>query len=244
MSNQIITLSKFEEIRFGMRSARAIISTLDELNSILHFCQEHTVKFLITRVDTHEISVVQALEKNGFQLMDTLIYYKRDLSIPYPSISSDYEVVYASLDDLEEIQSVTRKTFKGYMNHYLADARLDPQKCDEVYVDWAARSCKKETADEMILVKQENRIMGYLTLRNKTSQEVEGPLFAVSPESQGQGVGRILMLAGLDWARKQGGDYFVIPTQITNRASQTLWVKLGFEMENSYYTFHKWFDER
>lgn len=234
-------LSALDEKRFGIRSARGVITGRENISAVLGFCREQGVKFLIARCDTREIATAQELERQGFLLMDTLVYYRRTLE-NLPLLPDDLIIGYAAPEDEKEIEEVAARTFRGYKNHYHSDPRLDPAKCDEIYVDWAVRSCRKEGADEIILAKAENKILGFLTVRVNNPPEVEGPLFAVSPEAQSRGVGRALMIGAFHWAKKQGASSYVTSTQITNLVSQTLWIRLGLEPDHAFYTFHKWFD--
>jgi len=234
-------LSPLDEKRFGIRSARGIIASQEDIFTVLGYCREQGVKFLIVRCDTGEIAIAQELERQGFLLMDALVYYRRMLE-NLPPLPTDLTMDYAAPGDEEEIKQVAARAFQNYKNHYHSDPRLDPARCDEIYVDWAVRSCRKEGADEIILVKAENRILGFLTVRLNSPQEVEGPLFAVSPEAQSRGVGRALMIGAFHWAKKQGASSFVTSTQIINLVSQALWIRLGLEPDHAFYTFHKWFD--
>ena len=243
MSNKLIPtpLSPLDEKRFGIRSARGVIAGQEDISAVLGFCREQGVKFLIVRCDTREIAIAQELERQGFLLMDALVYYRRTLE-NLPLLPDDLIIGYAGPEDEKEIEEVAARTFRGYKNHYHSDPRLDPARCDEIYVDWAVRSFRKEDADEIILAKVENKIMGFLTVRVNNPQEVEGPLFAVSPEAQSRGVGRALMIGAFHWAKKQGARTFVTSTQIINLVSQALWIRLGLEPDHAFYTFHKWFD--
>ncbi|MBZ0288565.1 MAG: GNAT family N-acetyltransferase, partial [Anaerolineae bacterium] len=64
----------------------------------------------------------------------------------------------------------------------------------------------------------------------------------VDPALQGKGVGRGLMIGALLWFEARGIAKMLISTQVTNVASQKVWVRLGFEPSHAFYTFHKWFD--
>lgn len=72
-------LSALDEKRFGIRSARGVITGQENISAVLGFCREQGVKLLIARRDTREIATAQELERQGFLLMDTLVYYRRTL---------------------------------------------------------------------------------------------------------------------------------------------------------------------
>ncbi len=175
--------------------------------------------------------------------MDTLIYYRRDLRRALPRKISPIPIRAARPEDEEEVRRIAAEAFRGYGGHYHADPRLDPMKADETYRDWAVRSCRGELADEVLVAAGEGeRLSGFITLRLNGPEEVEGGLFAVSPEARGRGVSRALIVEALRWCWQRGARHMLISTQITNIAVQKVWIRAGFEPSHAYYTFHIWFD--
>ena len=242
MPTTSISLSPLDEVRFGFRAARAFVQNLTDFPLVDEFCKKEGVKFLVLRCKTDQIDLVHALEKKNFSLMDTLLYFRYVLPKEY-KFSIDKKISPVNLEDEARILEITKTAFSGYLSHYHADPRLDITKSNEGYLDWASRSCRKEIADEVLVAKSDGKINGFLTLRKNSPTEVEGPLFAVSPEAQGQGLGRSLMNSAFQWAYEQGAKEFIISTQITNLASQNLWASLGMKLYRTLYTFHKWFNE-
>jgi GNAT superfamily N-acetyltransferase len=236
-----INLSTIDQERFGIRSARATSVTAGDLPTVIDFCHSNQVVFLVARCDVNDLDAAQAMETAGFRLMDTLIYYVRDLNTALPA--GDIPVRSVRPDEANLIGRLAGDAFRSYGGHYHADPRLDRGKCDEVYTWWAYRSCvSREVADEVLAAEIDGGVAGFLTLRLNSPQEGEGPLFGVSPYVQGRGVGRSLMIGGLEWCRAKGAGRMVISTQITNLSSQKVWSRLGFEPSHGCYTFHRWFD--
>jgi GNAT superfamily N-acetyltransferase len=239
-----VYISTIDEHRFGIRTARASQVSSKILPAILDFCCKNDVILLIARCPTTDIKAAQTMEQNGFLLMDTLVYYARNLiNIPIPAGQKKTSVRPVHPSEVENVRQVAAKAFSGYFGHYHADERLDRKQCDDVYSDWAVRSCvSKKVADKVLVAAQNGTIYGFLTLRLKGSKQGEGVLFGVAPESQGRGIGRSLMIHGMQWCLSKGASRMFISTQITNFASQKLWTRLRFEVSHAYYTFHKWFD--
>jgi len=239
-----VLLSRLDEERFGYRTAKAYNITRDDLAPILSFCRTKEVELLIARCRATELDVAQAMEREGFHLMDTLIYYDFKFDkLPIPTNSSDVLVRPMRSGEQGAIKNVARYSFEGYFGHYHADERLDKSTCDEVYIDWAYRSASSEGVADVVLVASDGaRIVGFATLKMNNPDVGEGILFAVSPEAQGQGVYRAFMVKGMEWCSAQGAKRMMVSTQIINIAVQKVWARLGFEANNAYYTFHKWFD--
>lgn len=243
IDNQI-HLSAVDEERFGIRTARTYIDSESGLSYVLEASQQEGIKFLIARCPTPELRVVQSMESAGFQLMDTLVYYRRDLKKTPPADKPDQPFIRRYHDgDVDGIKAVAEQSFKGYYGHYHADPRLDPLKADEGYVSWAVRSClSREVAQEVLVAEADGEIQGFITLRMNESDEGEAVVGGVLPSAQGGGTYRAFIIHTMHWCLEQGATYTILSTQITNIAVQKVWARLGFEMHHSYYTFHKWFD--
>ena len=242
-----IELSALDEQHFGMKTARAVDISTESLAKVMAFCHEHSIKFLIARTPVTELKAVQAMEKQGFLLMDTLVYSGCDIvSRPIPT-DDDTKVKIRAFGpgDEHQIQAVAAGAFQAYDGHYHADERLDRKKCDAVYESWAVNSCTATGLADVVLVAEQNdTIVGFTTLLlNDRADEGDIRLFAVAPWAQRQGIARSLMIGAMQWCHEQGLARTIISTQITNIAMRKVWSRLGFEPLAAYYTLHKWFDE-
>ncbi len=240
-----IALSPLDEARWGVRSARALLAAAT-LPAALDFCRANEVVFLVARCAVADITAAQTMERAGFRLMDTLLYFTRIItnSASLPSPLPEAVVVRpVQPDEAGAVRDLAGRAFAGYGGHYHADERLERAACDAVYADWAYRSCQsRQVADEVLVATLDERMVGFITLRQR-GNEGDGPLYGVDPVSQGQGIGGALMAAALAWLQARGARHMVMSTQITNVASQKVWTRLGFEPSHAEYTFHKWFDE-
>jgi GNAT superfamily N-acetyltransferase len=235
-------LSALDTERWQAVTAKASDVTAAVLPRVLKFCSENAVRLLIARCPAADLAAAQAMERAGFQLMDSLVYYSRNLAGSLPDDASALRIRAHAAGDEAGVRRVASQAFAGYLGHYHADPRLDRRQCDEAYVDWAHRSCaSREVADEVLVGESDGQIMAFATLRLNSAEEGEGVLFGVAPQAQGRGVYRSLMLAGMRWCHTNGRARMVVSTQVTNFAVQKVWARLGFEPSNACHTFHKWF---
>ncbi len=241
-----IELSAIDEERFGIKTAKATGITADALPSVMDFCQANNVVFLIVRCPVSELKAAQAMERQGFLLMDTLLYYARDLEkAPLPSDKPDALVRLIRPGEQDAVKAAATEIFRDYLSHYHADERLDRAKCNEVYTSWAYRSCvSRDVADDVLVACLDDSIVGFVTLQLSSPQEGEVVVGGISPSAQGHGIYRSFIISGMDWCLSKGATRMVVSTQITNIAVQKVWVRLGFEPSGGYYTFHKWFDSQ
>ncbi len=240
----LVSLSALDEKRFGVKTAKTSPLRAGDMGRVMDFCAIHRVEFLIARCPSDELKAAQEMERLGFSLMDTLLYYSCDLKkrgVPVDSAGPALRT--AVPGDGNAVREVAKEAFRGYFGHYHADPRLDRDACDEVYTDWAYNSCiSTETADTVLIAESpEGGIAGFATMREKSEGVGEGVLFGVAPEFQGKGIYRRFMTGGMEWCIQRGLGSMVVSTQVTNTAVQKVWVRLGFEPSHSFYTFHKWF---
>lgn len=240
----MVSLSALDTERFGIVTARCPLVTATELEAALAFCRERRVDLLIARCDAADYAAVHAIESAGGRLMDTLVYYARDLSDELPPPRPSAAMVRAFRpNDAAAVRATAAQAFTGYLGHYHTDPRLNRAKADETYADWAHRSClSKEVAEQVLVADLSGQIVGFLTLRLNGSQEAEVVLNGVAPAAQRGGVYGRLLDGAMAWSRSRGASRLVISTQVTNFAVQRAWTRAGFAPLRSYYTFHLWFD--
>ncbi len=245
VSDAHIYLSAIDEQRFGIHTARISNMTSSIFPAVMDFCHSNKVILLIARCLTTELETAQAMERQGFLLMDTLVYYSRKIPAePMPSYSTRIRVRPFMDGEEQNIAGIASECFRGYTGHYHADSRLDSARCDEVYVSWALNECASRGKSREVLVADVNNILaGFLTIRVVSPDECEVGLFCVKPSFRGTDVAQSLMIYGMEWSYELGAKKILTSTQITNTASQKVWIRQGFEPNHSYYTFHKWFDD-
>ncbi len=236
-------LSPLDETRFGVRTARAMNLTLTVLPQVMDFCRAEQVQFLIARCSTQDLPAAQVMERLGFSLMDTLVYFRCGLDRPPIPERRGIPIRAAGPGDANAVGRIASEAFRGYDSHYHADPRLERAACDDLYVDWAVRSCSQtDLADEVLIAVPGGEPLGFIALKMLETGDADGRLGAVIPHAQGRGIHQALLVDSLHWCREHGRQGMVVSTQITNLASQKSWVRVGFTPYQSFYTFHKWFD--
>ncbi|MDP8255782.1 MAG: GNAT family N-acetyltransferase [Candidatus Alcyoniella australis] len=250
MSEQpAVFLSQVDSERFSVSIARAPLVSADNLDAILEFCRSNNVAMLIARCLVADLGIAQHMERLGFSLMDTLIYYRSDLQ-PLQSINgidngSDLEVRPMAPGEEQQVREVAAAAFTGYCGHYHSDPRLDRVKCDEGYQSWAHNACVSHTAGDQVLVAlRQGVIVGFVALSRTPDQGGEVRLIGIRPEVQGSGISRSLLLHSMQLCREQGLQHLLASTQLININAQKLWTGLGFKPLRAFYTFHKWFDHQ
>jgi ribosomal protein S18 acetylase RimI-like enzyme len=238
-----IFISDIDKERFGVKTARIVGLKADRLPSILNFCEKEKVSLLIARCSLTDLEAAQAMEKDGFLLMDTLVYYNFDLT--KRTVPDDNGVVHVRpihIDEEDEVISVARESFRGYFGHYHADQRLDKSKCDEAYADWARKAFASRQSENFLVGEIKGRIIAFCVLRINSPGEGEMFLGGIHPDFQGQGIYHSFLCKGMKWCHSKKAEKMIISTQLQNISVQKVLIKLGFEICRGYYTYHKWFN--
>lgn len=242
-----VRLSPLDTARWGVVTATAGAVTAESLPGVLEFANLHAVTLLVARCSAADLVAARAMEAAGFRLMDALVVYARDVGaanagdLAAGTVAGDAAVRLAREDEAAEVRAVARAAFRGYGGHYHADPRLDREACDEVYADWAHRSCASPgVADGVLVAEVDGRVAAFATLRFNSATEGEGVLFGVAPGARGRGLYPLLMGAGLRFCAERGRTRMVVSTQITNLTVQRAWIRLAFEPCRAEYTFHRW----
>ncbi|MGZ3771516.1 MAG: GNAT family N-acetyltransferase [Bdellovibrio sp.] len=230
--------SPLESQRFNVKAGKIKVSSPKDVTPIVVDAKGQGYQFLSCRVPTTDVFLFQELEKNGFFLTDTLIYYKRstkDLKNESEWRSGIHEPNFA-----DEISSVAEKAFEGYPSHYAMDLKLNQQAVGEIYKDWAKRSCLDRSMATDVLAKfEENKIISFVSLKSHKDY-ADVMLAAVHPKHQGKGLLQELLSASVNWAAKMGHKEIFYSTQIQNIAAQKSLVRQKWEPSHSFYTLHCW----
>jgi ribosomal protein S18 acetylase RimI-like enzyme len=235
--------SVIDEERFGVRTARAFVTSVDEAARVVLACATDRTELLVVRCPAANLAVVQALEEAGARLMDTLLYYSRDVAgLALPGENPLIEIRMASPDDSVALGRLARLSFRGYSGHYHADPRLDRDRCDEVYASWAEHSATSVADSAPVFIAlNDGSPVGFITVRMNSPTEAEIVLNAVSTQAQKRGIYPALVARALHWSRNNKATQVIVSTQVTNLAAQKVWCRLRFEPSDSYYTLHLWF---
>ncbi len=236
-------LSPDDTARWRVRSAKAFVTSRDEVRTLVDSCRRCAVRLAIVRCPAEETPTAQALESEGMRLMDTLVFFARSLH-DWPSWPRPQGVATRDLEpaDIAIVERIAREAFRGYGSHYHADERLDPAQCDDLYVDWSLRLCQPaDYPSHVLLATVDGEPAGYMAFRQRPGEDAEAILGGVLDKARRRGVYGALLADGLTWLSARGAENAMLSTQIANVAVQRVWTRFGFEPHHALYTFHGWF---
>jgi RimJ/RimL family protein N-acetyltransferase len=237
-------VSPLDSERFGIIAARSDGITAEQVTLALEFCHSQNVQLLIARCRIEDTAAIQRLGKAGFELMDTLVYYKRDLAGSPVVDPGESPIRMLEPGEEAQVEAMARASFSDYSGHYHADPRLDRAACTEVYASWARSLCDQKEPSGFVLASPgpTGGLVGFGGFRRTPHDRGELLLGAVSPAARGAGLYGRLTLAGMFRLQSGGATEFVTSTYLGNWAAQRSWVAIGLHPSSAYHTFHRWFD--
>jgi ribosomal protein S18 acetylase RimI-like enzyme len=236
-------VSQLDSQRFGIITARSDGITAEKVPLALEFCHSQNVQLLIARCRVEDVAAIHALGKSAFELMDTLVYYKRDLARSPVVNPGESSVRMLQAGEEPQVEAIARASFRDYSGHYHADPRLDRTACTEVYASWARSLCdQKQSSGFVLAAPGPGGLVGFGGFRRAPHDQGELLLGAVSSAARGAGLYGRLTLAGMFRLQSMGATEFVTSTYLGNWAAQASWVAIGLHPSSAYHTFHRWFD--
>ncbi len=246
-------VSAIDSQRFGVTIAK-VDHFSEDIPADVHALRDLGVQLVISRVSSSNVELINALEDEGFRLKDTQLTFEYSLHkqgneaeggadrVSGPS-DSEITIEQAVEEDTVRVGELAHDAFKGY-GHYACNSRLDSKQANEIYRDWATRSClDKRVADHLFVAKVNATIAGFLSLKiveeNSTKLGIQH-LGAVDPAFRSHGIFRLLILRCLALGHREGHPLQRTFLQSINVPVIRSYQKLGFKTAGSNHTMHAW----
>jgi ribosomal protein S18 acetylase RimI-like enzyme len=175
------------------------------------------------------------LKKFNGHLADRKIIYEKRIKekVENPNFISEYTDDNLCLD-LEQLAYES-----GKYSRFKLDKNLSKDYFYRLYKTWIEKSIKKQIADNVFVVKENNVIGGMVTLKVDNEKGHIG-LIAVSPDSQGKGYGKALINACENQLIDKGISELDVPTQGDNIQACKFYEKCGFQIKETINIYHFW----
>jgi len=216
------------------------------IESCMKWMKQNQVKCLIARADLDNVEDILAYDKNDFQLADVLVIFHRDVEAPNPALDSppseSATIRPSRPEDVGTLMEIARASFAK--DHFHRDPNFPQDKSDELFARWIHNSCHGSATTVLVAAEKNQEPCGFIAC--KTEQLEREPkygvidLIAVSPLSQGRGIGTQLVTEAVRWFAANVESIFV-GTQANNIPSIRTYEKVGFRLLDTQLTLHKWF---
>lgn len=156
-----------------------------------------------------------------------------DLSIGLPIVTEQYDRS-MPLNDLEELAIQSAE-----YSRFAVDKNIPKNKFEDLYRSWINGSLSKELAEEVLVIRNLNRIIGMVTLCKKGPRGDIG-LIAVEKNFRGFRYGETLVRAAQSWFIRKNYKIGQVVTQGVNIPACNLYEKCGYQLEEVNYFYHFW----
>lgn len=197
-------------------------------------------------VDTRDSVWHHALQRNGFNLIDTLVTYWLEMK-KVTRFENNPHIRICQADDVEEVARISSHCFgtrEQNVNRFNADTVFPAHKVKELYALWIRNSFSKQLADETLVYELDGKPVGFVTMEAPSTDSNRRPvgripLNAVSAGYQNRGIYGELVKAALNWFADKNCEITEIKTQIPNTGVHIAWGRLGAKLINSSYRFRR-----
>jgi dTDP-4-amino-4,6-dideoxy-D-galactose acyltransferase len=226
---------------FGLTIARVNRDQLtgELCDEIDRWCAKQDVRCLYFLARADEGATVCFAEKFGYHLVDVRLTLERVMGPANKSPANQSGIRTATSNDVTRLKQIARASHTD--TRFFFDANFDKGKAADLYETWIEASCD-QFADKVFVAVRGGDVAGYVTCRLALNrQEGSIGLIAVDAAHQGQGIGRELVQAALDWFEDQKVDRTTVVTQGRNVAAQRLYARCGFITRKFELYYHRWF---
>ncbi|KTD24353.1 TDP-fucosamine acetyltransferase [Legionella lansingensis] len=240
-------LSDIDKKRFGFNVAK-VEEWGDVPENLIDQLRKENVKLIISRLRAENTDTINKLEKLRFELKDTQLTYRFNLNSSNLSnlgLPPHLQLREAVEADIPAIGQLARQSFENY-GHYSNNRKLDKNKVDEIYEDWAINSLiNKDFADKFFIIASSDEVAGFLTLkivRQGKDNFAKGGIGAVSEKYRNQGIFKLLTQQSLIWGKELNLDWVEHNALATNYPVGRVFTSLGFYNSAAFVTLHCWLD--
>ncbi len=195
--------------------------------------KNYQLVYVFTHQETELSSEI--LNRWNGKLVDRKIVYKKEVSadikedkfvFPY----SDTEIN----DDLLNLAYLS-----GQFSRFRLDKNLPERSFERMYKEWIIKSVSGELADKVFVVKEADRILGFVTLQIIENNGNIG-LIAVDKDTQGKGLGTKLICSCENYLNQNAIETLTVLTQLDNLLACRFYEKYGFNAESITNIYHFW----
>lgn len=238
--SQLYQLLSWDTDVIGLPVAKIIPErlTLEQLQVILDELRTQQIQLVYWVSDSQDsVSQKAAQQMNGL-LVDHKITYLCDLTQlkNIPAIDSLIE----SYPEQNPDETLLELGYlAGLYSRFKADLRITDEQFKKIYGLWMINSVQRKIAQEVLVIKKQNKNVAMITLGEKNNRGDIG-LLAVDPQLHGQQFGTKLVQAAQAWALNKGFKYGQVVTQQTNLPACALYEKCGYSIEKIENFYHLW----
>ena len=213
----------------------ASIKDIDEghVKEIVEECRSRGFEYAISQVELQNVGLINEMLKEGFNIRGFPITLKKDIKVKQ---KTDRSIRKYQENDLVELKKISARAFTNA--HWYNDKRLKKEDVNKIYLKWVENSCHGR-AEAVFVWGKKGNILGYVACNKKNNCGVID-LIAVSKNSRGKGVGKLLVNAACSYFNKIGLKSVEVKTEAANIPALNLYTECGFRVSWVEVNINKW----
>jgi len=197
-----------------------------------------TKKIDLTKVSDLDLIYVHSqvlLEKSNIPLYDKKVTFEKNISLT--SKKNDYSSV-VKYDGKLTPELIDLSIASGTYSRFKLDPKLS-NRFEEFFTLWIRNSLNGKLADSVYTYLEENKIIGFISLKKKDSFYQIG-LIATSHLHRGLGIGTALLQKAEEIAKSEKITKIIVVTQLDNKIACNFYKKNGYQIKSTEYIYHHW----
>lgn len=225
----------------NLKIAKIIPSLLTstELKHCLDKLRREQIKLVYWAIDSNNRKAIEAAQNNHGHLVDHKLTYCQPLN--FNSSLLDFSALgvefYGENYPNEELIRLAYNS--GQYSRFRQDPYLTQIQFEAIYREWMVNSVNKSIAKDVLIIKQDQQIVGMTTVGEKNGRGDIG-LLAVAENARGKRIGTRLVQAVLLYFIHHGYASSQVVTQKANLPACRLYEKNGYTVEKMEYFYHFW----
>lgn len=168
---------------------------------------------------------------------ETKVIFSKNISKFIKPINSFIFLAFDTVVNKEQIYKLAYES--GKFSRFKLDHNFQQYEFEALYKIWVDNSFSKEFADAILVYKEKNIILGFITYKIVENYAIIG-LLGVCYEHQGKGIGRKLLEAVENELSNKQIKELIIPTQLQNKQACEFYTKLGYNIIEKAIIKHYW----
>ncbi len=210
---------------------------LDRLNNIIARLREENFKLAYCFADPED-----RISNDSFRLANA---YPADEKVTYSSPIKDENIFpdsgniipYNLNYSLEQLKSLALQS--GVYSRFRTDPGFRNNEFEKLYLEWIEKSVNKILSSEVLIYKESQEILGFITLVIHNDIGSIG-LIAVDENQRGKAIGKKLVNAAFHYFNDRKIQEIEVVTQKANYMACRFYESCGFEIKSIVNIYHLW----
>ncbi|WP_157718001.1 GNAT family N-acetyltransferase [Gramella sp. MAR_2010_147] len=179
----------------------------------------------------------EKLENRYYEIVK--VYNRVPIIKEVKSKTINHPKIFSYKDEIPSPELIDLAKLAGKEGRFGRDHRISQETYDKIFEEWITNSVKRIVADEVLVYKVDEKVVGFGTLKIEGDNGF-GPLFAVNRDYEGKGVSFALMRAIENKLIEKKCKYLVSGTQEINKKALGAFRRFGFELQTPEFVYHLW----